>query len=153
MTDEKRKSSQLPVKWFSCVRECWDAQLRSRECHNLVSIHFKIHQLLISSFIQSQTFSEDDLIQRKISAKNREKRDKRWKRHCTALQLCSVEFSAVKRSIGFTITEKTPPLWLLRQQPNFMFTYHGVNACLAGEGPSRGLLRDCTTSPINRLQH
>ena len=22
-----------------------------------------------------------------------------------------------------------------------------------GEGPSRGLLRDCTTSPINRLQH
>ena len=43
-------------------------------CHNLISIHFKIHQLLISSFIQSQTFSEDDLIQRKISAKNREKR-------------------------------------------------------------------------------
>ena len=42
-----------------------------------------------------------------------------------------------------------------------------VNACLAychkceststraqpGEGPSRGLLRDCTTSPINRLHH
>ena len=22
-----------------------------------------------------------------------------------------------------------------------------------GEGPSRGLLRDCTSSPINRLQH
>ena len=22
-----------------------------------------------------------------------------------------------------------------------------------GEGPSRGLLRDCTNSPINRLQH
>ena len=49
--------------------------------------------------------------------------------------------SAVTRSIGFTIG----------------FHNHGEGPYKgrfqAGEGPSRGPLRDCTTSLINRLQH
>ena len=38
--------------------------------------------------------------------------------------------------------QPTSPLWLLHWCPNFTSTYRG---------PSRGLLRDCTTSPMDRF--
>ena len=79
-------------------------------------------------------------------------------RLCWARADCRLELQTINRR-SCTITEKAPthmignpgPLWPLHPRPNFMSTCRGFQP---GEGPSKGLLRDCTytTSPINRLQ-
>ena len=47
-----------------------------------------------------------------------------------------------RAAIRHYANQPTSPLWLLRWRPNFTSTYRG---------PSRGLLRDCTTSPMDRF--
>ena len=57
------------------------------------------------------------------------------------LQLVLCSAPSVPQPV-FTITEKAPTRAF---SPTSAFTFK------TGEGPSRGLLRDCTTSPINRF--
>ena len=47
-----------------------------------------------------------------------------------------------RAAIRHYANQPTSPLWLLRWRPNFTSTYRG---------PSRGLLHDCTTSPMDRF--
>ena len=67
-----------------------------------------------------------------------------WTGHCG-----HVETSAANRLIGEVVQSRRRPL--LGPFPGCLKCESASRHFQPGEGPSRGLLRDCTTSPINRF--